>query len=102
MLCGGDIPEGPGYFMPYTIVADVKDGMRIVDEEQFGPLLPVIKYSNLDDALQSANGLDTGLGGSVWSSDPARGALKSLRSLNAALHGSTRMAGLHPTCLSAA
>lgn len=74
VLCGGEIPDGPGYFMPFTIVADVIDGMRIVDEEQFGPLLPVIKYSDIDDALQRANGLDTGLGGSVWSSDPARGA----------------------------
>lgn len=74
VLTGGDIPDGPGYFMPYTLVADVTDGMRIVDEEQFGPLLPIIKYSNLDEALKGANGLDTGLGGSVWSADPARGA----------------------------
>ena len=42
VLCGGDTPDGPGYFLPQTIVADVTDGMRIVDEEQFGPLLPVI------------------------------------------------------------
>jgi acyl-CoA reductase-like NAD-dependent aldehyde dehydrogenase len=74
VLCGGDIPEGPGYFMPYTIVADVTDGMRIVDEEQFGPLLPVIRYSKLEDAIASANGLETGLGGSVWASDLERGA----------------------------
>jgi acyl-CoA reductase-like NAD-dependent aldehyde dehydrogenase len=74
VLCGGEIPDGPGYFMPYTIVADVTDGMRIVDEEQFGPLLPVIRYSDLDDAVAHANGLETGLGGSVWTCDPARGA----------------------------
>ena len=60
--------------MPYTLVADVADGMRIVDEEQFGPLLPIIKYSDLDDAIARANGLETGLGGSVWSSNPERGA----------------------------
>ena len=47
VLCGGDIPDEPGYFMPYTLVADVSDGMRIVDEEQFGPLLPIIKYSDV-------------------------------------------------------
>lgn len=69
VLCGGETPDGPGYFLPHTIVADVSDGMRIVDEEQFGPLLPVIKYTDLDDALTRANGLDTGLGGSVWSAD---------------------------------
>ena len=74
VLCGGDIPDAPGYFMPYTIVADVTDGMRIVDEEQFGPLLPVIKYSDLDAAIRSANGLETGLGGSVWTSNAQRGA----------------------------
>lgn len=74
VLCGGEAPEGPGYFMPYTLVADVTDGMRIVDEEQFGPLLPIIRYSDLDDAIARANGLDVGLGGSVWSGDARRGA----------------------------
>ena len=74
VLCGGEAPDGPGYFMPFTLVADVSDGMRIVDEEQFGPLLPIIRYTDLDDALERANGLDVGLGGSVWSSDPKRGA----------------------------
>ena len=74
VLCGGDIPDRPGYFMPYTLVADVSDGMRIVDEEQFGPLLPIIRYSDLDDVIRRANALETGLGGSVWSSDPERAA----------------------------
>jgi acyl-CoA reductase-like NAD-dependent aldehyde dehydrogenase len=72
VLCGGEAPGGPGYFIPYTLVADVTDGMRIVDEEQFGPLLPIIKYKDLDDAISRANGLDVGLGGSVWSSDTER------------------------------
>ena len=74
VLCGGEVPDQPGYFMPFTLVADVNDGMRIVDEEQFGPLLPIIKYSDLDDAIAKANGLEVGLGGSVWSSDAKRGA----------------------------
>jgi acyl-CoA reductase-like NAD-dependent aldehyde dehydrogenase len=75
VLCGGEAPDGPGYFLPYTLVADVTDGMRIVDEEQFGPLLPIIKYTDLDDAISSANGLEVGLGGSVWSSDAERGSV---------------------------
>ncbi len=58
-------------FYPITLVADVKDGDRIVDEEQFGPVLPIIRYSSVDDAIASANGLEAGLGASVWSSDPA-------------------------------
>jgi acyl-CoA reductase-like NAD-dependent aldehyde dehydrogenase len=72
VLCGGRIPDEPGYFMPYTLMTNVTDGMRIVDEEQFGPLLPIIKYSDIDDVLEKANGLETGLGGSVWSSDIER------------------------------
>jgi acyl-CoA reductase-like NAD-dependent aldehyde dehydrogenase len=70
VLCGGKAPDGPGFFYPVTIVADAKDGMRIVDEEQFGPVLPVIRYSNLEEAIERANGLEVGLGGSAWSSDP--------------------------------
>jgi acyl-CoA reductase-like NAD-dependent aldehyde dehydrogenase len=69
ILCGGESPEGPGYFYPVTIVADVTDGMRIVDEEQFGPVLPIIRYTDVEDAIERANGLDVGLGGSAWSSD---------------------------------
>lgn len=74
VLCGGEIADAPGYFMPYTLVADVTDGLRIVDEEQFGPLLPIIKYSDVDDALQRANASESGLGGSVWSSNTQRAA----------------------------
>jgi acyl-CoA reductase-like NAD-dependent aldehyde dehydrogenase len=69
VLCGGEAPDGPGFFYPVTIVADATDGMRIVDEEQFGPVLPVIRYTDLEDAVERANGLDVGLGGSAWSSD---------------------------------
>lgn len=72
VLCGGEAPSGPGYFYPVTIVADVTDGMRIVDEEQFGPVLPVIRYTDLEDVIERANALDVGLGGSVWSSDPQK------------------------------
>ncbi|HWU46326.1 MAG TPA: aldehyde dehydrogenase family protein [Humibacter sp.] len=56
-------------FYPITLVADVSDGVALVDEEQFGPALPIIRYSDVEDAIASANGLEVGLGGSVWSSD---------------------------------
>ena len=72
VLCGGEAPDGPGFFYPVTIVADATDGMRIVDEEQFGPVLPVIRYTDLEDAIERANGLDVGLGGSAWSADPEK------------------------------
>ena len=67
ILTGGDAPEGIGYFYPVTLVADISDGTRLVDEEPFGPVLPIIKYSDVEDALQRANDNPNGLGGSVWS-----------------------------------
>lgn len=69
ILAGGEVSEGPGYFIAPTIVADVKDGDRIVDEEQFGPILPVIRFDDVEAAVASANGLDLRLGGSVWGED---------------------------------
>lgn len=53
-------------FYPITLVADVADGVALVDEEQFGPALPIIRYTDVDDAVARANGLDVGLGASVW------------------------------------
>jgi len=71
---GGAPLERPGYFYPPTIITGARAGMRIVDEEQFGTALPVIPYSNLDDALEQANRTHYGLGASVWTANPARGA----------------------------
>ena len=73
-LCGGNQKPGKGYFFEPTIVADVSNGMRLVDEEQFGPILPVIKYKDLADAIRMANDNPNGLGGSVWSRDTAKAA----------------------------
>ena len=65
--------DRPGYFIERpTIVRDIKEGSRLVDEEQFGPVLPVIKYSDNDDVIRRANATTYGLGASVWSSDTAR------------------------------
>ncbi|MBB1488053.1 aldehyde dehydrogenase family protein [Oceanospirillum sp. D5] len=69
VLSGGSRSDSAGYFYPPTIIAGAKAGMRVVDEEQFGPVLPVISYSDLDDAIAQANASNVGLGGSVWSSD---------------------------------
>jgi acyl-CoA reductase-like NAD-dependent aldehyde dehydrogenase len=69
ILCGGHVKNGAGYFFEPTIVADVAEGMRLVDEEQFGPVLPVIKYSDTEEAIRRANASSHGLGGSVWSND---------------------------------
>ena len=69
ILSGGERADTSGYFYPPTIVVDVKDGMRLVDEEQFGPVLPVIRYHDVEDAIGLANASESGLGGSVWGSD---------------------------------
>jgi acyl-CoA reductase-like NAD-dependent aldehyde dehydrogenase len=67
-----DPVDGPGYFFQPTILSDVTDGSRIVDEEQFGPALPVISYRHLDEAIDRANATLFGLSGSVWSNDVER------------------------------
>jgi len=72
IIAGGGVPDRPGYFIEPTIVRDIAEGARLVDEEQFGPALPVIKYSDPEEALARINRSSDGLGGSVWSSDAER------------------------------
>ena len=73
-VAGGKPIDGPGNFFEPTIIADISDGTRIVDEEQFGPALPVIPYRDVDDAVERANATHFGLSGSVWSGDADRAA----------------------------
>ena len=73
ILTGGEIPDRPGYFIPPTLVTDVDDDSRLVSEEQFGPIVPILKFSDPEDALRRANDTRYGLSGSVWTSDPKRG-----------------------------
>ena len=73
VVVGGAPLEGAGYFYPPTLVTDVGEGVRLVDEEQFGTALPVIPYRDLDEVLAQANRTHYGLGGSVWTGDVARG-----------------------------
>lgn len=74
IIAGGQVIEGPGYFIRPTIVRDVNDNARIVKEEQFGPILPVLSYDDLDEVIARVNDSLFGLGGSVWTSDSKRGA----------------------------
>jgi len=71
---GGAPLQGPGNFFAPTVLTDVEEGARIVDEEQFGPALPVVAYRDLEDAVARANRTHFGLAGSVWSADPERAA----------------------------
>ena len=69
VLIGGEPAGGSNYFYPVTFVTGVSDGVRLVDEEQFGPVLPIMKFTDEDEAIERANATDMGLGGSVWGSD---------------------------------
>lgn len=72
IVLGGEIDESkPGYFIPITIVDNPADDSRVVVEEAFGPILPVLKYHDYDDVIQRANNTIYGLGASVWGEDLA-------------------------------
>jgi acyl-CoA reductase-like NAD-dependent aldehyde dehydrogenase len=73
VLTGGAPLPGNGYFYPPTVIADLTDGVRLVDEEQFGPVVPVVKYTDLDQVIEQINKGPYGLTGSVWTADLQRG-----------------------------
>ncbi len=78
-LTGGQAREGAGYFFEPTVVTGLTDGSRLVDEEPFGPIVPIIKYSDIEDVIARANNSESGLGGSIWSSDPEKAAALASR-----------------------
>ena len=71
LLCGG-VPEGNDLFFPTTILTGVTPGMKLHDEEQFGPAIGITTWRDEDEVIGLANADKTGLGASVWSSDPVR------------------------------
>jgi acyl-CoA reductase-like NAD-dependent aldehyde dehydrogenase len=72
VLAGGAQIGKAGNFYQPTIVGEVSDGTRLVDEEQFGPVVPLIRYRDVEDAIERANATHFGLSGSVWGSDLQR------------------------------
>ncbi len=72
VIAGGQALDRPGYFVPPTIIRDVLDSASIVAEEQFSPILPVLSYGDLDDAIARINNSVYGLAGSVWGDDLER------------------------------
>ena len=79
ILAGGNKIDSEGYFFEPTIVADLTNGSRLVDEEPFGPIVPIIKYSDIDDVILKANQNESGLGGSIWSADVEKAAVLASR-----------------------
>ena len=74
IVTGGVRPKAPGFFYPLTVISNASDDMRVVKEEQFGPVIPIVKYKTVEEAISRANSLDVGLGGSVWGNDPEEAA----------------------------
>jgi acyl-CoA reductase-like NAD-dependent aldehyde dehydrogenase len=73
VVSGGEVLDRPGFFVRPTIVRDIADDTRLVREEQFGPILPVLRYTDIEEALHRINDTPYGLGGTVWTSDPGKG-----------------------------
>lgn len=72
IIAGGTPVEREGYFIPPTIVRDLPDDAALVREEQFGPVLPILQYDDIEDVIARANDSEFGLGGTVWGKDVAR------------------------------
>ncbi len=72
IIAGGEYPAGNGYFIQPTIVRDIDNSAKIVCEEQFGPVLPVLPYKDLDTVIAEINSSEFGLGGTVWGTDVDR------------------------------
>ncbi|MEX1279362.1 MAG: aldehyde dehydrogenase family protein [Acidimicrobiia bacterium] len=70
VLAGGHALDRPGFFMAPTVVADVDHTMGLVRDETFGPVLPVMAFDDVEEAIALANDTPYGLGGSVYTSDP--------------------------------
>jgi acyl-CoA reductase-like NAD-dependent aldehyde dehydrogenase len=81
LRCGGELPDGPGFFYPPTVLSGVRKGMAVVDEETFGPIAAVEVVSSFDEALKKANETVYGLAATVLTSDPehAQRASRELR-----------------------
>lgn len=79
ILAGGEVPEGEGYYVMPTVVADISEDARLVKEEQFGPVVPVLKFSDIDEAIARANNTQYGLAGSIWTGDLEKGAKLAAR-----------------------
>ncbi len=81
VVCGGEVPDGDGYYLAPAVVADVDNSMRIAREEIFGPVASVIPFDTEDDAIRISNDSDYGLSGSLWTGSATRAirVAKSLR-----------------------
>jgi succinate-semialdehyde dehydrogenase/glutarate-semialdehyde dehydrogenase len=71
VVTGGQRPDGPGWFYPPTLIADITPKMRMFREEVFGPVASLFRVPDLDAGIELANDTEFGLGANIWTDDPA-------------------------------
>ena len=71
VLCGGAVPDEPGFYYPPTVLAGITPEMRVYAEEVFGPVATLLRAASIDEAIDLANGTEFGLGANAWTSDEA-------------------------------
>lgn len=71
VLYEGEVPNGPGYYVPITLFDNPPEHARVVTDEPFGPVLPLMSFDTVDEVVARANASEYGLAGSVWSRDEA-------------------------------
>jgi acyl-CoA reductase-like NAD-dependent aldehyde dehydrogenase len=79
IIAGGAALDRAGYFIAPTIVRDIPETARLVREEQFGPVIPILAYDDIEEVIARANDSEYGLGGTVWTRDYERGAAVAMR-----------------------
>ncbi|MFH2100478.1 MAG: aldehyde dehydrogenase family protein [Candidatus Micrarchaeota archaeon] len=97
LMCGGKAPSGKGYFFMPTVFSDVSSDMRIAKEEIFGPVLSVIDFSNINQAIDIANSVEYGLSSSIYTRDITNSfrAIQNLRTGITYVNSSTIGAEVH-------
>ncbi|AZG10897.1 NAD-dependent succinate-semialdehyde dehydrogenase [Pigmentiphaga sp. H8] len=73
VLCGGERLSGPGYFYPPTVLGDVPADSRVLSEEIFGPVAPIVRVASEDEMVELANGTEYGLAAYLYTRDLAKG-----------------------------
>ena len=82
LVCGGKAVDGPGFFMEPTVLRNVIPQMKIASDEIFGPVLPILKFTDLGDEIALANDTPYGLAAYVFTTDLAKG-LRAARDIKA-------------------
>ncbi len=69
VLCGGAVPDSPGFYYPPTVLTDITPDMRVHTEEVFGPVATLYRVADLGEAIELGNGTEFGLGANAWTND---------------------------------